>query len=249
MVMLLPRVKAALAVLSFLTLAAANRAEDPKKDDPASQDEQVVKSTAVPRPAAASINFKKELGLPYPSLGTLGAHIDAARRAPDPVALACAASELDVAEKVSGKKASLTSPEVLAEAAELASLRRQEAELKAVLQVSRQVLLAEERVASLRRQVAAAQAQTRADQQALQMKQEPSVTPRQVVVNNYATEAVEVYVNGYYQTIVLPGGRQVISIEHRWNPTVLRAVGNWDLSTWGPRHIRGQFKEYTWNIE
>jgi hypothetical protein len=249
MIVLPHRVKAVLALLCVLSLVARNRADDPKKDDPASQDQQVVKSKAVPKPAAASVNFKKELGLPYPSLGTLGARIDAARRAPDPVALAQAASELNVAEKVSGKQASITSPEVLAEAAELASLRKQEAELKAVLQVSNQVMFAEDRVASLRKQIALAQAQTKADQQAFQTNQEPSAAPRQVVVNNYTTQYLDVYVNGFYKVQVLPGSSQVITLEHRWNPTVLTAYGNEDMGTWGPRYIWGQFNRYTWNIE
>jgi hypothetical protein len=249
MVMLTHRVKAVMAVLCFLTVAALNWADDPKKDDPAAQDQQVVKSKAVPKTAAASVNFKKELGLAYPTLGTLGSRIDAARRAPDPVALAQAASELNVAEKVSGKTASLTSPQVLQEAAELASLRKQEAELKAVLQVSNQVMFAEERVASLKKEIATAQAGTKADQQALQMNQEPTWTPRTVVVNNYTTQYVDVYVNGNYKAQVLPGSAQTITVEHRWNPTVLTAYGNEDIDTWGPRYIWGRFNKYTWNIE
>jgi hypothetical protein len=249
MIMLTHRVKAVLAALCILTVAALNWADDPKKDDPAAQDQQVVKSKAVPKTAAASVNFKKELVLSYPTLGTLGARIDAARRAPDPVALANAASELNVAESVSGKKASITSPEVLAEAAELAKLRKQEAELKAVLQVSNQVMFAEDRVAALKKAIADAQAQTRADQQAFQMNQEPTAMPRQVVVNNYTTQYVDVYVNGYYKVQVLPGSSQAITIEHRWNPTVLSGYGNEDMSNWGPRYIWGQFNKYTWNIE
>jgi uncharacterized protein (TIGR03000 family) len=198
-------------------------------------DEQVVKSVAVPQAAAASVNFRKELNLPFPSLSTLGARIDAARRTPDPVALANAASELNVAEQVSGKKASLTSKQVLQEAAELATLRKQAAELKAVLQVSNQVTFEEERVAALRKQIDLAQAQTRADQQVFQQNQEPTAAPRQVVVNNYTTQYMDVYVNGFYKAQVSPGSTQVITIEHRWNPTVLKAYGNEDMSTWGPR--------------
>jgi hypothetical protein len=252
-VMLLRRVKAVLAVLGFLLLVAVNRADDPKTDDPASQDKQMVNSKAVPKRAAASVNFKKELGLSYPSLGTLGARIDAARRAPDPVTLAHAASKLDVAEQFSGHKASLTSPEVLAEAAELASLRKQEAELKAVLQVSNQVLVAEERVASLKKQIALAQAQTKRDQQAFQMNQEPSTTPIQVVVNNHTTQSVEILVNGYDRVLVAPKASQVLTVEHPSSPTVpsvLYAFGTEDdMSTWGPRNIWGQFTKYKWNIE
>jgi uncharacterized protein (TIGR03000 family) len=210
-------------------------------------DQEVVKSVAVPQ-AAASVNFRKELNLPFRSLATLGGRIDAARRAPDPVALANAASELKVAEQVSGKTASLTSKQVLQEAAELAALRKQDAELKAVLQTSDQVMMEEDRVANLRKQIALAQAQTRADQQALQQNQQPTAAPRQVVVNNYTTQYIDVYVNGYYKAQVLPGTTQVLTIEHRWNPTVLKAYGNEDMSTWGPRYIWGEFTKYTWNL-
>lgn len=242
------RATLALALLGLFTLAALDRADDPKQADPAAKDEQVVKSTAVHKTPAASINFKKELGLPFPTLGTLGSRIDAARRAPDPVALANAAAELNVAEKVSGKTASLTSKQVLQEAAELASLRKQEAELKATLHVANQVMFEEDRVTALRKELAAAQQQTRQDQQAFQMNQEPTWTPRTVVVNNYTTQYVDVYVNGSYKVQVLPGSQQTIVIEHRWNPTVLTAYGNEDIDTWGPRYIWGQFTKYTWNI-
>src|SRR5262245_57169090 len=100
---------AGLALLGVFLLASVALSQETQKEDPAAQDQQVVASKAIRRTAASSINFRKELNLPFPSLGTLGSRIDAARRAPDPVALAHAASELAVAEKVSGKQAGLTS--------------------------------------------------------------------------------------------------------------------------------------------
>jgi hypothetical protein len=69
-------------MLGFLILATVARA-----DDPASQDRQVVKSKAVSI-RAASVNFKKELGMSYRSLGTLGARIDADRRASQVISIA-----------------------------------------------------------------------------------------------------------------------------------------------------------------
>lgn len=242
------RAGAGLAVLGFLTLVSLGTAEQAKKDDPASEDKEVVTSKATTRSSASSINFRKELGLPFASLGTLGSRIEAARRAPDPVALAHAASELAVAEKVSGKTASLTSKQVMQESAELASLRKQESELKAVLQVANQVQFAEDRVASLKDQIALAQAAAKADREAFERKEEPKSTPRQVVVNNYTTQYLDLWVNGTYKVQVLPGQSQVITIEHRWNPTVLQAYGDDDASGWGPRYIWGRFTKYTWNI-
>jgi hypothetical protein len=246
--MLLPRAKIALALLSLVLLAPQDRAQDPQKNDPAAEDRQEVRSQAVPQRTASSVNFRKELNLPYQSLNTLGARIDQARRAPDPVALAHAANELVVAEKVSGKTASLTSSQVLRESAELASLRRQEAELKAVLHVSNQVAAEADQVAYLRKQLALAQQQAKADKEAFNRTQEPTSAPRQVVVNNYTTQHIDVYVNGFLKTQVQPGSTQVITIEHRWNPTVLKGYGDSDSQTWGPRYIWGRFTKYTWNI-
>src|SRR5262249_43333867 len=151
----------------------------------AAADEQVVRSKATRRPAASSVNFRKELNLPFDSLATLGPRVAAARRKPDPVALAHAAGELAVAEKVSGKTASLTSQELIKGSAELAAVRRQEAELQAVLQVSTQLQTQEDNLALLRKQIAQARAQARADKEAFDRNQEPTASPRQVVVTNY----------------------------------------------------------------
>src|SRR5689334_6602017 len=68
------------------------------------------------REAAATVDFRKALGVPFEGLTTIGARIEQARTASDPVCLAVLATELGVAEKVSGKKASLTSDEVMKEA-------------------------------------------------------------------------------------------------------------------------------------
>src|SRR5262245_55850865 len=118
---------------------SAEELKKPKKEEVKGKDKQVVTSKPTKRVRASSINFRKAYGLPLASLGTLGARIDAARRAPDPVALAHAAGELKVAEKVSGKKASLTSNALLAEAAELAKLRKEVAELRSVYAIQQQI--------------------------------------------------------------------------------------------------------------
>lgn len=239
-----------LFVLSFAVVPLAG-GEQAQKDDPAPEDKQVVSSKATEKPAASSVNFRKELNVPFDSLNTLGSRIESARRKPDPVALAHTASELAVAEKVSGKTASLTSKQVLQEAAELAGMRRQEAEVKALLHVSTQLQAEENSLQLLKNQLALAQAQTKADQAAqaaLAQNTEPTSAPRQVVVNNYTTQFLDIYVNGYLKTQVQPGATQVITIEHRWNPTILKAYGDGDNNTWGPRYIWGKFTKYTWNI-
>src|SRR5262245_48681024 len=105
-----------------LILESVRSDAQPPKRNPQKDDKQIVDSKAQKRTLAASIQFNKELGLPYKSLTTLGSRIDTARRGHDPVSLAHAASELSVAEKVSGKQASVTSSTLLKESAELAKL-------------------------------------------------------------------------------------------------------------------------------
>jgi hypothetical protein len=238
-----------MGILAFLSfgLVTPTSGQEPKKD--ATEDKQAVTSKPTPRPAASTVNFRKELNLPFDSLSTLGARIEAARRKPDPVALAHAANELAVAEKVSGKTASITSKQVGQEAAELAAMRKQEKELEAVLQVSQQMAMDEHNIKLTQDALASSRAQIKADKEAVAQNQEPTWTPRQIVVNNYTTQYLDVYVNGHYKVQVQPGMQQTIVIEHRWNPTVLKAYGNEDTNTWGPRYIWGRFTKYTWNIE
>jgi hypothetical protein len=241
-------VKTGLALASCLGLACFALAAQPAADDPAAQDKEVVDSKVTRRPSAATINFRKELNLPFATLGTLGPRIAAARRSPDPVALAHAASELNVAEKVSGKKASLTSATLIKEAAQLAALRRQQSELEATLKVSQQIAAEKQNIELLNQSIALAKEQAKQATEAIQRNQEPTWAPRTVVVNNYTTQYLDVYVNGNLKGNVPPGQQQVWTIEHRWNPTVLTAYGNEDSETWGPRYIWGRFKKYTWNI-
>jgi hypothetical protein len=249
----LHRAKAGLGVvlgcLALVTLVSLVPAQQAKTDDPAANDQQVVKSKATPTPAASSVNFRKELKLPFDSLTTLGSRIDAARRKPDPVALAHCANELATAEKVSGKTASITSKQLAKEAAELAGMRRQEKEQQAVLNVNQQMMMDEDNISSIKKDIAATQAQMKEDKRAIESNQEPTWKPRKVVVNNYTTEYLDVYVNGHYKVQVQPGMQQTFMIEHPWNPTILKAYGDEDIHTYGPRYIWGRFDKYTWNIE
>ena len=130
------RAKTGLLLLGFLTLLAFGLmsvagGDEPKKDDPAAADKEKIDTKATPRPSAAAIKFRKELALPLSSLSTLGSRIDSARRAHDPVALAHTANELATAEKVSGKKASLTSTSPGQGIGGAGRPRRQDAELRA----------------------------------------------------------------------------------------------------------------------
>jgi hypothetical protein len=239
-----------LSLLALLSVGVVSLAGDdqPKKDDPAAADKEKIDSTAVKRTPAASVKFAKELGLPYATLGTLGSRVDAARRAHDPVALAHAAHELATAEKVSGKRASLTALELAKESAELAKLRRQESELRATLAVQQQITGTDDAITTLKQILNDAKAQAKADSEAIRMNQEPTWTPRKVIVNNYTTQYLDIWVNGYYKVQVSPGMSQSFLIEHRWNPTVLTAYGDDDETTFKAIPIWGRFKTYTWNI-
>jgi hypothetical protein len=57
-----------------------------------------------------------------------------------------------------------------------------------------------------------------------------------------------VTVNGNLKLQLAPGQSQSCTIDHRWNPTVLKAYGNEDIDTWGPKYLWGKFTTYTWNI-
>jgi len=81
---------------------------------------------------ATTIDFAADLDLDFAGLKGLGARIELARTAADPVSLAVAAAELGAAEKASGKMARVTSAELLKEAVDQAKRRYKPAELAAI---------------------------------------------------------------------------------------------------------------------
>jgi hypothetical protein len=246
--MRLHRARIAVGSLCLFAFACLTLADQPGAGSSAQDDQETVKSTGTPKTPAASVNFRKQLDLPFNTLHTLGTRIETARRAHDPVALANAANELAVAEKVSGKKADVTSSQLLKESAELAKLRRQDKELQAVLKVSEQLQAESEDIASMNSILTMTKQQIAADKAAINTNLEPTWSPRTVVVNNYTNQYLDIWVNGNYKVQVAPGMQQTFTIEHRWNPTTLTAYGDADSPTWGPRYIWGRFKKYTWNI-
>jgi hypothetical protein len=232
------------ATVAALLVAALAAAQQPKKDD-----KQVVDTKGQKGTPAATVDFNKQLGLPFPSLGTLGSRIDAARRAPDPVALAHAANELAVAEQVSGKQASVTSAAVLKEAAELARLRREAAELKALLHVTKQVTGAQETVGNLKADLADAEQRHKQETEAVKRGAATGEAQRTLFVNNRGGQYADIYVNGNYKLRVPPYQSRWCVLEQRYQPTVLTGYGNEDLTSWGPRYVWGSFNQYTWNLD
>jgi hypothetical protein len=62
------------------------------------------------------------------------------------------------------------------------------------------------------------------------------------------SQYVDVWVNGSEKAQVQPGQSTALTLDHKWNPTILTAYGNQDNSQWGPRYVWGRFKTYTWNL-
>ncbi|MGH9678055.1 MAG: hypothetical protein ACRD36_13205, partial [Candidatus Acidiferrum sp.] len=153
MVMFALRIVVVCALVALLAPVSIALGQADSQNKSTREDKEVVDSKATIVKPAASVDFRKQLGLPYNSLRTLGTRIDAARREHDPVGLANAANELSVAEKVAGKQADLNAKQVVKEAAELAKIRRQESELRAVLKVTEQVANEENSVSNLHDQI------------------------------------------------------------------------------------------------
>jgi regulator of replication initiation timing len=173
-------------------LVSLGLADEPKKGDP---DEQEIKTAKKEKgQLATGINFNKALGLSFDSLSTLGARIDQARRDGDPVALANEANELAVAEKVSGKKASLTSEELWKQAEQLAEMRRVPTELKALS------LMIPEDTAREKLSKLAEAADKREMEQARRVKageRQKGITGTLKIVNK-TDDVLQIYVNGFH---------------------------------------------------
>jgi len=234
---------AAIAALGVWCSTVGSQQPDSKEDD-----QQTVNAKAKQITPAAKINFKKDLGLTYSSLSTLGARIDSARRNHDPVSLAHAANELSVAEKVSGKKAELTSAALIKEAAKLAQVRRQVAELQAVQQVAQQTAADDALIAEMKKNITDFDAQSKEETAALRSNQPPPDSSRTVIVHNNTPQNFDIWVNGFMKMRVGPGESKWFVVEQKWNPTVVEAFGYGDDQTWGPVHLWGKFKTYTVNL-
>jgi hypothetical protein len=196
------------------------------------------------RETATSVDFNAALGLQFQSLTGLGARIEQALQAADPVGLANAAHELSVAEQVSGKEASITSAQLLERAVELARLRLIESEIKAVAAIVTD--------ADTRQDLEAArkQAAQRAEELANALESEEAartVPAPTLTVYNYCYTSLDVYFNGIYLGVVFPRSYFTFNVGDQIGPqTVLYAedaYGNYYYWT-----DDGNFDQYTWEI-
>ena len=174
------------------------------------------------RDRATTVDFNKDLGLGFDSLTTLGARIDQARKSPDPVGLANAASELAIAEKVSEKNAKLTSAELWKESIELAELRRSSAELKALSH-----MVPDETAGKHLAKLAIVAEKDEADSRVPMV---PGAKPKGIggflTVVNRTNEIVTVYVNGLVVGNIFPGLSGTSGVFAPYGTTVLTAQGN-----------------------
>ena len=195
------------------------------------------------RETATSVDFNAALGLQFQSLTGLGARIEQAMQAADPVGLANAAHELSIAENVSGKEASITSAQLLERAVELAKLRLIESEIKAVAAIVTD--------ADTKKDLEAAQKQAadRAAEMAKALESDDQARGLfgDLTVYNYSYNYVDVYYDGSYVGVVFP--RAYFSF-HVHDPGYSHfdlyaedAYGNyWN---W---HDTGSFSSYWWDL-
>ncbi|REJ84932.1 MAG: hypothetical protein DWQ34_05120 [Planctomycetota bacterium] len=194
------------------------------------------------RARATSVDFTAELGLNFASLTGLGARIEQAYQAADPVGLASAARDLAVAESVSGKEASITSAELTERAVALAKMRFDEAELKAVA-----MLVDDEETADELKQVAddaAAFAEELA--KAAENDEDARGILGSLTVYNYSFANVDVYYNGRYLGWVGARAKFTFSVHshaNHFNLYAEDAYGNfWRWSD------NGDFSSYWWDL-
>lgn len=218
---------------------AGAKAEDKK----AVGKEKAISSKGQQYPSAATVAFGDKLGLPFPYLLTLGTRIEQARLEADPVGLMAAALELAVAEKVSEKKADLTSDVLGKEAVALAKTRGRTAELKAL------ALMAPDAAAKKDLDAAVPAAQEQEAKEAENLKaikagERLKGIEHELRVYNESHHTVRVYVNGRYVGQVYARSHSHFHV-HTHGHTDLRAVGGglvWES------HIDGDYENYPWTL-
>ena len=193
-----------------------------KKPDGQNTPPEVVKVTEA-KPGccrAVSVNFAKELQVSFGYLTGLGVDIARARMQGDAVGLAAAARSLEAAEAAAGKKASITADEVMRDAVELAFLRQNPAELKAMAKLVSDSALQEKLTTS------AKVSQERIEGEAAILKkggETKAFNGNWDVVNN-SNECMDLFVNGVNRGHLEPGQRMTIHIHDHRPTTTLQAI-------------------------
>jgi hypothetical protein len=231
----------------FCFLAALGGAVFPRAqaDDKKDQGQKQADAKGAKAPHAATVDFSGSLGLSLEGLKSLGERIDKARADADPVSLALAAKELSVAEQVSGKKASITADTLLKEAVDLAKMRSEFAELKAV------ALLADDAskkdLTTLAEKVGADIEKRKASEG--KPGEKTKGIKQYVTVVNHTAWYIDVYVNGRFRGTVDPYDDIEIFVGDRYSDTtVLYAKAPGTDIVWGPRGISRGYDTFTWDL-
>ena len=221
---------AALAVVLVPTIADAQGKKGTQKID--SKGERAVR--------AATIDFPATYNLSLEGLATVGARIDQVRLNPDPVALALIATELDAAEKVSGKQAGITAADLRKEAIDMAKRRADAKELKVV------ALLINDAAASKDLQELSEKA---ADRDAQAKAGEKTRGIGTLTVQNFTAHKIWIYVNDSQVGWVNPFGQYTFTVNQPgFNTTKLFGRSSNNVTTWGPRYLAEDYSSFTWNM-
>jgi hypothetical protein len=222
-------------------LVSAGAADEPKK---AADKAKNVESKVEKYQPATNIDFGAEFDLSFPSLATLGARIEQARRGCDPVRLAHLSNELALAEKLSKKEGSITSKDLLKQAARLAEMRGDAMELKAV------ALMVPDKEGQQKLTMLSEMAEKREKEESAALKdgQKPRGIWNELIVNNHSHQTVDIHYNGRHLGYVGPHGHKHFFVndhshEHYFD---LEAWGN--SGTHWSSHYHGDYKNFTWTL-
>ena len=230
-----------LGLFGAFALLSPAAAEDKKAEKG-----KVFEDKATKAETATAINFNKALGLDFESLSTLGIRIEAARKSGDPVALASDAQYLAAAEAASGKKADLTSAELMKEAVTLAKARDHSSELKALAALTKGQPVSKELEAL-------AEKAEKSEAEAIAKFKSGEKTKgiwNTLTVRNFTAERAYIYVNGSSVGSVSPFHDAILTTPIR-DPasvsTLLYARTADGSVTWGPRIVSGAVDDFTWS--
>jgi hypothetical protein len=221
-------------LLSGLMLTMAGTAAPPDKQVPKEE-----KASGKVVPLATTIDFGAALGLDFPSLKALGARIEQARSAADPVGLAGAATELAAAEKAAGKKSPIPAAELFKEAVEMAGRRDVPEELQAL-----SFLVSD---AGVKKELQRQAGEAAKRQKARAEGERPRGIRGSLTVYNNSGRTVAIFINDHYVGNV--GGNNEYSFyvgASPYNTTKLMArTGRYRF---GPMYISYPMHNYRWTL-
>jgi hypothetical protein len=231
-----------LAMLAIGTQANFGFAEESKdkkgdkKGDATVIESKISEHQKSPCLGACQVNFRKELGLTFDYLDGLGLRIHEAAEGPDPVDLAAAAKSLAIAEGVAGKKAKVTSDQILKEAIKLAKLRQDPQELKAVA-----MLVDDEKIKADLGKAGDSAAQKDTGERSRAIF-------RSLIVTNHAGECLNIYVDGRYVGQVHEGDTSRLHVHSHANPNHLTAYCMEGGEVVDHAHFWGSAPDVSWHI-